>query len=284
MAGRFRFQNVPRRGPGDPWFRIGSLDVTTTIFVVLIGVVSMFLWAGEPSIIRPLILDPYKVRHGELWRLVTWPLYNPPSLNAVIIIAVFWFLGRDLESLLGRIRFALFLLLITVLPAIVATLVNAPQGSLRYIEIGVLVAFAAERPTARFFFGIPAWAIALVIVGIEILQFTGSRTGSQLIFLAVLCVTAVFALRAFGFGDAIAKWIPQIKLPKRKPKRARGAAAGGPVVVQGPWSPATTDDAMRQARIDSLLDKIAASGLDSLTPEERKWLNDASKRSRDDRR
>jgi hypothetical protein len=54
--------------------------------------------------------------------------------------------------------------------------------------------------------------------------------------------------------------------------------------VQGPWQPTSPDEIARQARIDSLLDKIAATGLDSLTADERKWLNDASKRSRDDRR
>ena len=296
MTSRFRFSTPDSRGPSDPWFRIGSLDVTTTVFVVLLGVVAMFLWAANPSIIDPLLLLSAKVRQGQVWRIVSWPAYNPPSLGAVISLAIFWWFGRDLESLFGRQRFVWFLLAITIIPGIVATGLSLDQGSLRFIELAVFVAFAAEHPLARFFFGIPAWVIAAVIVGIDILQMLGLRQGRQIFFLLVVLLTSLLMLRAYGHGEAIARVVPQIKLPARRGqpsarrgstrRRPRGAPAAEPrpIVVQGPWQPATPDEVARQARIDSLLDKIAAAGLDSLTNDERKWLNDASKRSRDDRR
>ncbi len=46
MAGRFSFSVPERRNASDPWFRIGTLDVGTTGFlVILLSVASMVLWA-----------------------------------------------------------------------------------------------------------------------------------------------------------------------------------------------------------------------------------------------
>ncbi len=39
----------------------------------------------------------------------------------------------------------------------------------------MFLVFIAEYPFARFFFGIPAWAIGAVIVGIQVLQYLGLR-------------------------------------------------------------------------------------------------------------
>ena len=42
-------------------------------------------------------------------------------------------------------------------------------------------------------------------------------------------------------------------------------------------------EGLRQAELDMLLDKIAASGIESLTPEERRRLDEASRRLRDEK-
>jgi hypothetical protein len=67
--------------------------------------------------------------------------------------------------------------------------------------------------------------------------------------------------------------------------RGRGK---GKTVVEGPWSaPAppppsrpSPDAAAAQAELDQLLDKISATGLDSLTGDEKRRLNELSKRLR----
>ena len=56
MAGRFSFSVPGRRNAGDPWFRIGTIDVTTTVLVVLLCVASMFVWALDPAIVDNLAL------------------------------------------------------------------------------------------------------------------------------------------------------------------------------------------------------------------------------------
>ena len=66
---------------------------------------------------------------------------------------------------------------------------------------------------------------------------------------------------------------------------ARERRRTGGQVVEGPWSaPAppqsTADAAAAQVELDALLDKISATGLDSLTTDEKRRLNELSKRLR----
>ena len=74
------------------------------------------------------------------------------------------------------------------------------------------------------------------------------------------------------------------------PPGAPGAAADDarrraePTVVEGPWGIASTvpnpTSLADQAELDSLLDKIAATGMDSLSGDEKRRLNDLSKKLR----
>ena len=259
---------------------VGTIEVTTTVFVTALGVISFFVWAADKTLFDPIWLWPYKVRHGEVWRLVTWPLVNKPDIFAVLNIVFFWFFGRELERAMGRVRFTKYLVALVVIPAVVATGLDLPAAGLRPIALAVFVAFAVESPNARMMFGIPAKWIAVVLVGIDVLQYTGDRDWRGLAFLAVVLAAAVIGLRFVGLGEHVA-FIPAPSSGKnKKTKRSKPARQfKSDSVVSGPWG-ANTADAVRQAEVDRLLDKIAASGLESLTPEERRRLNEASKRLR----
>ncbi len=299
MAGRFSY-STPDRERGTPWFRVGDFDVTTTVLVTGLCVLSLLVWAIDTSLLEPFILDPGDVRRGQLWRLVTWPIVNTPqSIWTILTIALFWYFGTQLEGLLGRNRFAWFLLILTVVPAVVAAIVDLPVWGLEYLELAVLLVFIAEYPFARFFFGIPGWVIAAVIVGLQVLVLVGTRDGDGLVFLIVLIVTAAFAARSFGLASTL-HWIPKVPLPdtisgtrssgpRRSSKgRVRGRGPSSSKVVDGPWAapapprPAapTPDAVAAQAELDGLLDKISASGLDSLSADEKRRLNELSKRLR----
>ena len=187
MAGRFSFSVPERRNASDPWFRIGTLDVGTTVLVILLSVASMVLWAigGNEidSVWGHLVLIPDEVTSGQIWRVVTWPLANEPGIWEVITLAIFWYFGREIEGMLGRARFAVLLLLLTIIPGIAAVLLDITLFGLNPVELSVFLIFIAEYPFARFFFGIPAWAIGAVIVGIQVLQYLGNRQ-EDLILLA----------------------------------------------------------------------------------------------------
>jgi membrane associated rhomboid family serine protease len=292
MRPKFNFSSPQRRGPSDPWFRVGQVEVTTTVFVAALGVLSMFVYAASPTLFEPLYLTTERVRSGQLWRLITWPIANAPSLSAVITLAVFWYFGRSLEQMFGRLRFTYFLLAIAVVPAAILALLSFASPSLRVaavglrlIELGVFVAYVAEQPNARFFFGIKAWVIAVVIVGIDLLQLIGNRDSGALLLLLFILAMSLLLTRAFGFA-ADQVWIPKLALPtKTKSKTRKFKPVKGSPVVRGPWGESglpPVNDMASQAEMDRLLDKIAASGMDSLTAEEKRRLKAHSKRLRGD--
>lgn len=296
---RFQFSVPNRRGPDDGWFRVGTFDVGTTVLVVALGVVSMFVYAVDQSWLIRLILFPTLVGDGEVWRLVSWPLVNNPTLSAVITMAIFWWFGRDLERVMGRIKFTWFVLALTVVPAVLATAlalavdsVNGGAAGLRFVELGVFVSYIVRYPTARFFFGIPGWVIGAVIVGLDVLRFTGDRDWFSLLLLLSSCGIGLLGIRAMGFAEE-ATWIPLIPLParfaggvpssggrRRAPKAGKRRRGGdGGTVVSGPWA-GPVPDFVDQEEIDRLLDKVAATGLASLTKDERARLEAASRRKR----
>jgi hypothetical protein len=67
--------------------------------------------------------------------------------------------------------------------------------------------------------------------------------------------------------------VPRLSIHRKpKPKRPKRSSSG-PTVVQGPWQPTGAAPVSRdQAALDALLDKISASGMDSLTDHEREQL------------
>jgi len=308
MAGRFSLSLPGRRGPSDPWFRIGTLDITTTVLVVLTCVASMFVWAAEGrehEVLGKLVLDPDKVLDGQIWRVLTWPIPNEPSIWIVFMLAVLWYFGTEIEGLLGRNRFAIFLLVVTIVPGIVGALIDLPQAGVRAVELSVFLVFVAEYPFARFFFGLPAWVLAAVIVGIEFLQLLGNRDEKSILFRLVSIAVAAVTARSMGLASSL-PWIPALPMGgnqsgrgrrrRSKPPRGRSRRGGGDVVA-GPWTSSSrtgpsgtvslpqppvssADVAADQAELDSLLDKISDSGMDGLSTDEKRRLNELSKRMR----
>ncbi|WP_117000698.1 rhomboid family intramembrane serine protease [Desertimonas flava] len=323
MASRFSFSVPGRRGPSDPWFRVGTVDVTTTVLVTALCVLSLFVYAFEGDrhpVLEKLALIPDDVTSGQVWRLFTWPLANFPDggrlLWTVITIAIFWLFGREIERLMGRVRFTVFLLLLTVIPGIVGTLIDTVQFGIRPIEFGVFLVFVAEYPFARFFFNIPGWVVGAVLLVIEILQILADPDSERhLIFLFVTLAVAGITAKSMGLLSSL-PWMPAVPLGRfggggssrrSRPKRPRAAGGGsrspgrrsGGDVVEGPWTAprsgptgsaplppppvSAAEAAADQAELDALLDKISDLGMDGLSSAEKQRLNELSKRMRNRR-
>ena len=281
---RFSFPSPGPRGSDESWFRVGTVDVTTTILVTGLAVLSMFAWALTSKAMANLILYWFEVRDGQIWRVVTWPLYNEPDLWAVIGIAIFYFFGRELERLMGRTRFLWYLLALALLPGLVATLLQLNAAGMRSIQLGCFVAYVVLYPQARSFFNIPLWVLGAVFIGIEVLQLIGVRDSRGIIFLFVVCATAVLGLSPAGVNTNFA-WLPKFQIPARKkrPKKRKLKSVPTSSAAVRPVPTVRPGEGLRQAELDMLLDKIAAEGIDSLSPEERRRLDEASRRLRDEK-
>ncbi|CUR56654.1 conserved membrane hypothetical protein [metagenome] len=279
-----RFRAAPGgRGPTDPWFRLGSLDVNTTMLVVLLSVAAFVVFAVEPvtkPIMWSLVLDPEAVLRGQLWRVVTWPVAYPSiSFWSVLTLFFFWYFGNDLEvNDLGRSRMLRFLIGVTLVLGLlnVALAALLPITGLLFgldeVQIIVLLAWIAEHPHRRFMFNVPAWMFGVVIVGIQVLSLLGYRMWFELLNLLLGIVLCSLVARSVGLLTAYS-WVPSAtRRTSRRQGRGRQsgrATSSGPTVVVGPWGPPPSK---HQARMDALLDKIHESGTESLSDAERREL------------
>ena len=284
----FRF--APGRGNEDPWFRVGTVDVTTSVLVAALSAVSMVVIAFAPGLFDVLALDPDLALRGRVWPVVTWPLANPVSLWTVLAIFFFWYFGSDLESTVGRRRFTWMILGFTVAMAMVAIVVGlALPGTGQYLfglntlQLMVLLTWVAEYPTRRFLFNIPAWVFGAVIVGLQVLGYIAARDVLGLLTLLISLFVCALIARAAGLLTELS-WLPNVHVPHRQhgnraqgqprqPRRRKGR--GSSTVVAGPWddqhrssSPAARD----RARLDELLDKISEKGMDGLSEKEKQEL------------
>ena len=284
------------RSPLNPWFRVGEFDVTTTVLLIAAGVLSFLIYAIDKMQLLHLYLSADKIQHGEIWRIVTWPLVNTPSFWSLLTLVFLYIFGRQVEAEMGRFKFAAFIGWITVVPALIVTALSLePQSgdSIVMIEVGIFVAFAAEFPGARFFFNISARVIAAVLVGIQLAQLVGDRLWDVVWLLLLVVATSLVAMRAYGYASDLT-FIPMLSWPFGKGRNRSGprpASSGGGgkrkkrrgqpelKIVTPAYRPPVIDRGI-QDEIDTLLDKIAAEGLDSLTSDERQRLDRASRRLR----
>jgi len=220
---------------------------------------------------------------------------------------VFFFLfGQQIEALFGREKFVVWVASVTVFPAVALTLLGTLGSSLdQFAEFGLsnlflggIWVYAATYPGVKWFEVIPLWALAAVFTVLSLLQFTGTGQTGRVLFLLFSVGVALVAGRSLGLATG---WpIPHVPLDGSRPRRSSrksksskssksaGSSKGsGQRVVEGPWTrgpapvaPAAGPSPADQIELDALLDKIGANGMDSLTPDEKKRLNDLSKRLR----
>lgn len=126
------------------------------------------------------------------------------------------------------------------------------------IQFLVLLLWIAEYPQRPFFFGIRAWVVGAVLLGLQVLLMAASgRLADLLTLLGALVFTALMA-RRFGLLSEL-NFLPRPKAPSApRPARKERRAA--------------ERRASDAERIDQLLEKISNEGLHSLTAAERREL------------
>lgn len=299
-----QFAAAFRRRPNDGWFRAGRFDVTTTDILCVLGVASMFVYGLGVDRFEKLTFVPALVRNFEIWRIFTWPIATEPAIWPLLGLVFFWLFGQQLESLFGRGKFLAWVLMMTIVPAVILTFLGPLADSIDFMRqyglnslfLGGIWVYAATYPGVKWFEVIPLWALAAVFSVLNLLQFTGVNATGQTIFLLVTIGVALVAGRSLGLATG---WpIPHIPLdgsgqkkakkskPAKSKKQPRGTSSGSKV-VEGPWKnapapmpPPSGPSPADQIELDALLDKIGANGMDSLSGAEKQRLNDLSKRLR----
>lgn len=285
MPGRYQFSLPERRRDG--WFRIGSLDITTTALLVILNVGSMFWYAIDKASQTNLIFVGALVRDGDIWRIFTWPLYAQPTLWTAITLVFFWFVGHLIEDRIGRKHFSILIAMMVVVPAIVVTLLQLDPDvgvdGLNLLGLGLIVVFALDNPSATAWFGVPIWVFAAVFVGLMVLQYIGDGAYEALAMGIGVILMALGGSRQYGMLDDF-HFIPKLgghRSGGSKPAKQRRSKGGGSTVVAGPWDPPSpTHSPVEELELNQLLDKISANGIDSLSRTEKARLNELSKKLR----
>ena len=90
--------------------RFGFLGIPglTRIIVGLTALVWGLIWLN-PDFRFALDLDPARILHGEVWRLITY-IFLPQTLSLWVILALWflWFIGEGLERAWGPFRLTLY--------------------------------------------------------------------------------------------------------------------------------------------------------------------------------
>jgi len=243
-----------------PLGHLGRWPLYAATVLVAVHVAAMTLlaaWQAGGGRLAELPFRREAVLRGEVWRLVSYALLNPPSLWFAVEMYLLFVFGRELETYLGRRAFLrLYAALVLAAPAVLLALPGSALAGAGAAHLAVFIAFAVLYPGAQVFFQWTAKWVAVVVVALNALQALSVRAWDALVALLVSAGLAyAYVRRAQG------RWT--LRRPAwRLRQPAPGAAA--------PPAP--------PADVDAVLDKVARAGLASLTPRERAQLEQARQR------
>ncbi|HEY0368460.1 MAG TPA: rhomboid family intramembrane serine protease [Chthoniobacterales bacterium] len=161
--------------------RIGFIAIPGLIRIMVAFTALVYLLTFiNPEFLTVLALDPARIRHGEVWRLVTYLfLPNSPAqpgsmlspLWVVMALWFLWFIGEGLERAWGAFRLTLYVL-IGMIGTTVAAFLFGAQFSNSMLASSLFFAFAWFYPDEIIYvlFILPmkikwlAWVMAALII------------------------------------------------------------------------------------------------------------------------
>lgn len=249
---------------------IYAAHVIVLAFVVTMIATAILMWAQAGQVLAWLPFFSSGVLGGQIWRIFTYGLVNQPSLwFAIDMLMIIWF-GRELERFFGRRTFLLLFGGLYFLSPLLLTVIGLWQPTQLTGQTGafaLFIAFATLYPNVALLFNLLAKWVAAALVGLYSLMALAANDSVRLITLWAT-VGFAFAFVRYQQGHFT---LPRLPTIARKPKLRVLPDVG---TKQGPATPRPSrEDPM--VEIDALLDKIAHSGMSSLTPKERAKLEAA---------
>lgn len=234
------------------------------------GLESMIAFAPGQILYQPWTPVTYMFAHGNFWHL----LFNMLGL---------FFFGPPLEARWGSKEFLKYYL-VCGLGGALFSFAFASYGAVigaSAAVFGIMLAFAMNWPDAPIYlWGLlpikAKWLVA-ILAGMAIFSAVGGARDGVAHFAHLGGFVAGFVyLKA---GGSIGLRLKSLR--KRNPKSRFTVVPGaGPVKPVEPRPLRRRDEERLLDEVDRVLDKISASGLASLSPEERRLLDEVSRRYR----
>ena len=246
---------------------------------------------GMHAISNILAFRPQDLYHPwEWWKLLTAGFaHSPDTLNHVLFnMFGLWMFGRSVEPIYGGREF-LRLYLVAIVVANLAwgllSLAMDPQANVAVVGasgavMGVVMLYILHFPRNTillgFFLPVPAWVMGLIYIGLDL---RGSFNPDTNVAHAAHLAGAAYAAAYWYFGWHLGRFVPSADWLSQ----ARRKATGPKLRVHRPPEDDPEPVGNQEAELDRILDKIRAHGQDSLTKAEEKFLQDASRRMRNQR-
>lgn len=244
-------------------FRIAPVTVIIAGLCVAVFGLEYFLTAtGRPQLLGLLALSGDGLARGWWWTPVTHLFVHANLLHLVVNIFGLWFIGPEVETMLGRSRYIVLYLASGIAGGLLQTAFSAPQSDLVGASgsvCGVLLSFTTAHPE------IPLRALLFFVLPVSMKAKT---LGRGLIVFSLICA----ALRLFPqlghlahLGGAVTGalltkfWLPAI--PRLRPLASMSAVD-------------------RAAESDELLRRLSEEGIEGLSREEQRRLARLSERLR----
>lgn len=202
-----------------------------TLYLIICYGIGYLLQMLAPNVFYYLLLDPFLVCKGQIWRLVTWVLIPPENTNilfVLIMLYLYYSLGSLLERLWGTYQYNVYLfsgILFTILGAFVlcgycalmgaqpmgipgfyalanGNLISFAQFSTYYINMSIFLACAASIPDVQlmlmFLFPIKVKWLGIFYGVMLVLQCVQGGLSAWIVALFSLLNFLIFFLRSHG--------------------------------------------------------------------------------------
>lgn len=245
------------------------------------------------------------VRGDTLWRPWDWYrlltagfVHDWGAVNHILFNMLgLYFFGTPLEDRYGPREFLRFYLSAIVLgfvwwaAAQAAWLRMDPSGeaarnSLCYGASGAVTAvtllfcllYPRATVLAHLIFPVPAWLLGVLLIVTNLIGSTQPDVGGTQVAYNVHLAGAAFAGAYWYFGWHLGRWLRFHWLTEPITRCRRWLTSRMHLRVHMP--PEDEDEEALEAEADRLLEKVAQQGLGSLTPQERQFLENYSRRMR----
>lgn len=282
-----RDDDPPGRAPRRP-----LTGATLLLILCAAGFAGQAVVYGYPPDFRagpPLALRAEELLRGHVWQLLTFQFLHGGIVHLLLNCWGIYMFGRDVEADLGRRRFLLLYFVCGVVGGLLqmlfslglrghfgSSVVGASAGL-----FGLIGAFATMHPqrvvTLLLFFVLPlslkAGTLLLISGGIAVfgILFPGDRIAHAAHLGGMLAGMVFIRQWRLNWG-----YWPGEAPP---PATATPAASRRPAPSPAPSpAPPPADEDFIEREVNPILDKIAREGINSLTPRERKVLEEARQR------
>ena len=174
-------------------YAIPNLTLILILSYVAGYVIELLGSAAGVNLLGYLTLDPYRILHGQIWRLVTWVIVPPESLGIFTVIMLYFYysLGTTLERTWGTYRYNVY-----IFSGMLFTIIGS------FLCMGVVYLMYGSLPTeiASSYFYSGSYAFSTYYINLSIfLAFAATYPDMQVLLMFVIPVK----MKWMGILDAV---------------------------------------------------------------------------------